>query len=139
MLLIHVSAHTLKWNKISACYYSAYKDNKSISNKLNKLHKQRIKNSVEFNYLISKNIHKKEVKQKTSISLNQTKRVKQRKKTEKKYLNFENLRRKAKGLKQFKTYKAFTESLKKSDSDKDADIFLNESQNILIDYIKITH
>jgi len=142
--------NALEYDHINKANFSPHHDLSSILKVLDKKHKQRIKNDCEFIFLSNTIKYKKEKRLKTKFSLKESTREKERLLDEKKQIELENTRRIAKGLKPVKTFDELKKENKDDDTndetknntkddkkDDDTDPFLNESAQILLDYISL--
>lgn len=119
--------------------------------KLEALHKNRVKESPDYKYLIEYNTHFKELQKNTLVSLNEKERISEQDENRRWILNLENTLRVAKGKKPYATYDEYKQSVEKEQenaeedngeqgdliSNVENDVVLNESELIMIDYIRL--
>ncbi len=121
----------LPWDTIPAVYFKRENRVQPFVNELSELHQQRVKSNREFQYLISDIEEMQERRKKKSVSLNINERKQERADAKAKRLERENIRRAALGKELIKEIDEDTELVEVED------IKLNETANILSDYIKL--
>lgn len=141
----------LPWDKTNPVRFKPFSDIDldAIISKLQVMHKNRVKDSPDYKYLIEYNNHFKDLQKKTKISLNEKDRLIEQDQAHQWILNLENTLRVAKGKKAFKDYDELkkyqekeTEAAEKggdssTSKNDENDVVLNESELVLIDYIKL--
>jgi carboxyl-terminal processing protease len=139
-------AEALPWDKTTPVRFKPFTDQNldTIISKLRVLHERRIKDSPDFKYLLEYNEHFKELEKKKLISLNENKRADEQENAKKWALKLENTLRLAKGKKPYGNYEELKKDQEKTEKEdnetkgknKDNDVILNESEQIMVDYIK---
>jgi carboxyl-terminal processing protease len=128
----------MTWDQIQPARYRKLADLEPVIKYLNQLHQQRIANNPDFLYLNERVAFLEENRSKSATSLNEVERRQEREQMKKRFLSMENRRRHAKGLKPYKDY-AELETAEESEEDEApapaADGMLEESGNILIDWL----
>ena len=135
----------LPWDKTNPVRFKPYMDVNlhSIVLKLRAIHEKRVKDSPDYKYLLEYNKHFKELERKKLISLNEKKRVAEQENSHAWALKLENTLRLTKGKKPYANYDELKKDQDKGEADEngqknnDNDVVLNESQLILIDYIRL--
>jgi carboxyl-terminal processing protease len=123
----------LKWDKITPTEYDIFADLSSMLPELNRLSEQRRINDPEFDYIREDiNLYRESIG-KNIVSLNEEVRRKEKEDREERSFQRENERRKIKGLKLLEKGEIPSE-----DEKEDLDPLLNESANILLDYITLS-
>lgn len=141
--------NALPWDTIHPVPHAKYFDLDSVIPSLTVEHKNRVKNDPDFVYLLDQIAAMEENKRKKAVSLNEKTRIAEKEALEKHAMDMENKRRVGKGQEPFKTLEDFrTSNEEESEEDAppvssretvidlDGDTLLNESGNILIDYIR---
>lgn len=141
--------NALPWDTIHPVPHAKYFDLDTSIPHLTEAHKKRIANDPDFNYLLDQIAVMEENKRKKAVSLNEKQRIAEKENLEKQAMVIENKRRTGKGQEPYKTlaeYRAAQEEENPEDApvvssretviDLDGDTLLNESGNILIDYIR---
>ena len=107
---------------------------------LRKNHQQRIKTDPDFQHLLAQIDFNQSIKQQTKFSLNKKTRLARRAEHEAEQLSIENHRRKAKGMPLLKDLEEDDEESEDANQDKSdqPDALLNESANILTDFIRMS-
>lgn len=141
--------NALPWDTIHPVPHAKYFDLDASIPYLTEAHKKRIAHDPDFNYLLDQIAVMEENKRKKAVSLNEKQRIAEKENLEKQAMVIENKRRTGKGQDPYKTlaeYRAAQEEENPEDApvvssretviDLDGDTLLNESGNILIDYIR---
>lgn len=127
----------LPWDQIEPTAYTTFSDLSIVFPKLLAKHEARIKENFEFDYLLEDIDEYKITLNRTSISLNEAVRQKEKDEREERRFQRENERRKLKGL-QLIDKSDLPEEQDEADEEEDDlknDFLLNESANILADFI----
>jgi carboxyl-terminal processing protease len=120
--------NSLPWDNIKSADYEAVDDLQSIIKKLTVKDQVRIKNEIEFNYLLSDIAEYNEDKDVTTISLNENDRIKSREEADAKSLIRFNERLKRAGLDEIKSLDDIPDDFEPKDA------FLAEAAAITLDY-----
>lgn len=138
----------LAWDTIRPAGYQSSNQVQALVPKLNQLHKSRIKDNPDFDFISAQKDLIKDFRDKTDVSLNEKTRLKDKADKDAKFLAIENERRKEKGLKILKDIseldaeKEEKELAKEKNKDKslnsEDDALLIESGNILLDMIDLS-
>lgn len=123
----------LPWDQIKSSQYQMFGDLKIHLSKLKSLHDARIKTDPEFGFLMEDIELYKESKSKNLISLDEKIRRQEKDESEERSFQRENERRKLKGMTLLKKGEVDT-----TKNEKESDPVLNESGNILVDFISIS-
>ena len=122
----------LPWDQIRSTNYQIYTDLRKYIPELERLHKERMDSSAEFDNIFEDIREYKEAKSEKYVSLNEAVRKKEKEEEENSRFERENERRKSKGLK----------LLEKGEinptKDKNDDPYLEETGHILADLINLT-
>ena len=139
--------NALPWDKIHAVPHAEYFQVENFLPALAAMHKGRIVTDPDFQYLISQDILFSENKNKKTVSLNEAIRIKEKNGLDQKAMNIENQKRLAKKMEAYKTIEDYRTAMEEeSESARaeapgkinvDEDPFLNESGNILADFIRL--
>jgi len=119
----------LPWDQIKSSSYTPYADLSKIKPVLVAKHKERMKNSVEYQYLLDDIETFKKREDETSVSLQETKLKKEREEQEQKNRERVNTRRKAQGLPVVEPGKTLPRV--------DSDFMEDESLNVMADFIEL--
>ena len=123
--------NALPWDNIRSAEYQPVNDLHSIVNKLTIKHKNRIKNEVEFNYLLDDIEEYRKEKEVTVSSLNEKERLKSREEKEDKVLKRINERLQRAGLAEIESIEDLPEDFEPLDA------FLIEAATITRDYAQL--
>ncbi len=126
----------LPWDQIEPTAYTTFSDLSKVIPKLIAKHEARIKDNFEFDYLLEDIEEYKITRNRTSVSLNESVRKQEKEEREERRFQRENERRKLKGLQLIDKSELPEESEEEEDEEQN-DPLLNESSNILADYIAI--
>lgn len=146
--------NALPWDQIHSVNHAKYFDLKTLIPVLDNLHKKRVNEDPDFNYIIDQMSLMSKAKAKKEISLNEKARIEEKNQMELEAMQIDNRRRVAKNMKAYKTLEDYrkneldkeededeveveTETRKKIDVD--GDTLLLETGNILVDYIRLTN
>lgn len=138
--------NALPWDKIHAVPHAEYFQLENFVPALITMHKSRAAKDPDFQYLIEEVKMVQENKDRKVVSLNEASRIKEKEGLERKAMMLDNQRRVAKGIAAYKDleeYKKAQEDLETaaaSEPDKidvDGDPLLNESGNIMADFIRM--
>jgi len=138
--------YAMKCDTIKPADYSLYQIRQQMVDKLIKSHESRIKDNVEFDYLKANLKFREKQQEKTRISLSEARRKQERDEIDEWKLTWENKKRAAKGLKPLKELESSDDDddtnsssndQKDQDDDDEIDAILEESSQILVDYIQM--
>lgn len=138
--------NALPWDKIHAVPHAEYFPLDAFVPTLTALHKTRAAKDPDFQYLIEEVKMVQANKDRKTVSLNEAARVKEKEELEVKAMQLDNQRRVAKGLKPYKTVEEYNAVQEKEEEeaaqepdkiDVASDPLLNESGNILADFIRM--
>ena len=125
----------MAWDQIPPARYRKLANLQPIIKYLNQLHKQRVMENPDFRFLSKRIAFLEENRLKTRTSLQETERKLEQDKMKKQFLDMENERRKAKGQPLYKDYAELEAAEKDKDGNDDADGMLQETGDILIDWL----
>lgn len=140
--------NALPWDTIHPVPHAKYFDLASAIPSLTAAHKKRVENDPDFTYLLDQIAVMEENKRKKSVSLNEKQRIAEKEALEKQAMEIENKRRVGKGQTPYKNLEEYRNSKEEEEEetppvasretviDLDGDTLLNESGNILIDFIR---
>ena len=126
----------MAWDHIPPANYHRLSNLASTIDYLNKLHMQRISKNADFKYLNERVAFLEETRKKTTASLNEQERRQERKSIEQQLLTMENRRRQALGKEPYKDYAELESTEKEDDIDLQKDSLLQETGEILIDWLE---
>ncbi|MEH6454543.1 MAG: carboxy terminal-processing peptidase, partial [Psychromonas sp.] len=126
-----VEKNALPWDNIKSANYSTINKLDPIVNTLSTKHQKRIKEEVEFNYLLDDIEYYRAEKDMTSISLNEKERIQLREEKDTQALVRVNERLKRAGLKEVKDIDDVPEDFEPIDA------FLLEAAAITLDYVRL--
>lgn len=126
------------WDHIQPVRYRKLANLHGTIDYLNRRHKQRVLNDPDFKYLNQRVAFLEENRNKTRVSLLETTRRKEREAMKQRFLSMENDRRKAQNLKPYKTYAEMEAAEENEDEESQRDSVLQESGDILIDWLIAT-
>lgn len=137
--------YALPWDTIQSVDYQAYMQLKPLIGKLTTEHQQRIKQDVDFQYLLQQLQLNQSIEQETQMSLNEASRIKQRDERNQQRLAIENTHRKSKNLPPLSSLPAEREEEltltnspdKNAKKDNEDDPLLKETASILSDFIEL--
>lgn len=140
-----VLPEALPWDKTNPVRFKPYMDINlyTLTSKLKVMHEKRVKNSPDYKYLLEYNAHFKELEKKKLITLNEKKRIIEQQDARKWALKLENTLRLAKGKKPYANYEELKKAQEKeenqelSEKNNDNDVVLHESEQIIVDYIRL--
>lgn len=125
----------MAWDQIPPARYRKLANLQPIIKYLNQLHKQRVMENPDFRFLSKRIAFLEENRLKTRTSLQETERKLEQDRMKKQFLDMENERRKAKGQPLYKDYAELEAAEKDKDGNDDADGMLQETGDILIDWL----
>ena len=123
--------NALPWDNIKSADYQPVDNLQRIVNRLTVKHKERIKNEVEFNYLLNDIEEYRKEKELTVSSLNESERLKSREEKEQRVLKRINERLKRAGLAEIKSVDDLPDDFEPLDA------FLIEAATITLDYARL--
>lgn len=130
---------TMAWDQIQPARYRRLIIRAPVIDYLDKRHKQRITENADFKYLNERITFLEENRKKTRASLNESERRQERKSIKQRLLAMENRRRQALGKEPYKDYAELEstekEDAKKEDNDLEPDSMLQETGEILTDWL----
>ncbi len=138
--------NALPWDKIHAVPHAEYFSLNSFVPELTEKHKARAQSDPDFQYLIAEVNMISENKDRKTVSLNEATRLKEKEELENKAMRLDNQRRAAKGLETYKNLQAYKDAQEEAENqasrepdkiDVQSDPLLNESGNILADFIRM--
>jgi carboxyl-terminal processing protease len=134
--------NALPWDSIGSAGYTKYELSPKIESSLNDRHAERFADNEEYKLLLEEIALLEEQRQKSQVTLNKAMREKEIKEGESVQLGLENKRRKLSGKKPFASIEEWEKDLenqasKPVDNTLVPDFIINESAEILLDYIEM--
>jgi carboxyl-terminal processing protease len=126
------------WDQIRPVRYRKLSDLRATINYLNKQHLERVSHNPDFEYLNERVTYLEENRKKTRVSLRESTRRQEREIMKQRFLDMENKRRSARGLKPYKSYAELETAEEAKEDDSRDDSLLEETGNILIDWLVTT-
>ena len=129
---------TLAWDQIAPVKYHKLSNMLPVIDYLDKIHKKRIKENADFNYLNERVEFLEETRKKTVTSLNESERKQESESIKQRLLTMENTKRQALGEEPYKDYAELEKAEKdekEEDGDTEKDSMLLETGEILTDWL----
>ena len=126
---------TMAWDQIQPASYNKIAILAPTIDCLDNLHKQRITENADFEYIDERVTFLEENRKKTNVSLKESERRQERESIKQNLLAMENRRRQAKGQEPYKDYTELESAENEEDNDLQQDSMLQETGEILTDWL----